>query len=348
MKRKTISLMISALVIAASFGVTSCSSATNNTTSATNMTLITTKAGNNGETIKALAINGNYLYAAGGYDGMLQFGISDISNISIIGTNYYTPTDFPVNDVFVLDGFAFLALGNYNGTGGLAVMNISSATVKLTVASNTFANADSRALYVTGTAPNKFTVYVADENLGLAEYAVDTTGGSESIALTRNTVISNAQPVDIAVNGTTAYLAAKTGGVIVMTGIGTAGVKIAAQISTEISDARGVALAGSGNTLFVADRMLGIWSYDVTTPANPTYKGSYPTAGEANALIANGDDVYVADGSNGVLWLDFTVNTSPVLKKETGALSGMAWNIALSGNYILSAYGTEGVKVFEK
>ena len=347
MMRKIMFFIITGVLLSMPFWITSCSSTDTTTTSVTNMTLISTKTGNNGESIKALAINGHYLYAAAGYNGMIQFDLNNISNITIVGTNYYTPTSFPVNDVFVCDGYAFLALGYYNGTGGIAVLDVSGTGISLSVASNKIANANTKALYVTGTAPN-FTVFAADENLGLAEYAVDTTSGSESIALTRNSTVSGGQPVDIAVNGTTAYLAAKDGGVYILSGIGTAGVKVASQASTEISDARGVALSGSGKTLFVADRMLGVWAYDVTTPANPIYQGGYPTSGEANALIANGDDVYVADGSDGLMWLDFTTAKNPVLTKETGGLSGIAWDVALYGNYIISAYDTEGIKVFRK
>lgn len=334
-------LILSVLIFSA--GLWSCTTTT--TGSAEDMPLVESLVGNNTEVIKSLSLSGSLLFTSSEYRGMNILNVSDKSNVTIIGTNYFYPTDNPVNDIVVKEGFVFLALGNYNETGGLAVVDANDTNaVTVLVTLNNVADANSKALVVSGTAPS-FTAYVADENRGLTIYAIDT--GVPSITVSGVVPITNAQPVDIVVNGTTAYVAGKSGGAFVVTGLGGTP-KVAANLSTEISDARGVALSGDGSTLYVADRMLGIWAYSVASPAKPSYLGNYETPGEANALVVNGTDVYVADGSNGLLWIDYTTPSQPELKKQTSLKSGIAWDVALAGSFLIGAYGPDGIKVFSR
>ncbi len=339
MKIKPVLFILTLMVIA----FTGCTTAA--TTSAGEMPLVESLAGNNTEVIKSLDLVNSFLYASSEYRGMNIFNVSDKSNVTIIGTNYNYPTQNPVNDIQIEGDFAFLALGNNNALGGMSIVDIHDTNIiTVLVTLNNVASANTKALTVSGAAPN-FMAYVADENRGMVEYTIDT--GVPSITQTDLLALPNAQPVDIVVNGTTAFIAAKSGGVFVITGLGTAP-KISAQISTEISDARGVALSGDGKTLYVADRMLGVWAYDVSTPAKPSYLGNYATPGEANGLVVNGSDVYVADGSNGILWIDFTTPSQPVLKKETSQKTGIAWNVLLANSFVIGAYGPDGIKVFAK
>ncbi len=301
--------------------------------------------GNNSEVMKSLSMGSSLLFASAEFSGITMIDVSDISNLSIIGTNYNVPSSFPVNDVYVEGDFVFLALGNFDETGGLAVVDKSDTNnVVVLVTRNTVAGANSRALYVVD-AGATYNAYVADENLGLCIYSINTGGPTIGVPTTISLPIG--QAVDIVVNGTTAYIAAKNGGVYVITDLGGTPT-ISAQISYEISDARGVALSGGGDTLFVADRMMGVWAYDVSNPSKPGFIGSYTTVGEANAVIANGDDVYVADGSNGILWLDFTTPSQPYLKKENPVKQGMVWDLVLVNSFIVGAYGPDGVKVFAR
>lgn len=303
------------------------------------------------EDIASIYKFGNYLYAAAKYDGLIVFSVSNVSNIvKVTGGSYVPAGNYPVNDVIVKTvgsaTYAFLLLGNVNGSGAFTVVDVTDPTNITNISPvQALAGCNGTRMLL----PDDTTAYVADYNLGFVK--VDTDSGSGFAAPALDTTASLGAPaVGLCFDGTYAYVAAKSSGVFVITpGALTASSTINAQISTAISFANSVAY--SSTTLVIADRMSGILLYDITLPAKPKYKGTYDTPGDAFDVVVNGTDVLVADGSNGVLWLDINNPASPTLRASVTETSSIAYRVFYNSGtspYLYVSYGPGGIKIFEK
>jgi hypothetical protein len=67
-------------------------------------------------------------------------------------------------------------------------------------------------------------------------------------------------------------------------------------------DARGI--ASTGGIVAVADDLSGLILLDITEPSNPESLGIYPSAGENHGGVFDGSWAYVAQGANGVAFVD--------------------------------------------
>jgi len=106
-------------------------------------------------------------------------------------------------------------------------------------------------------------------------------------------------------------------------------------------------VAVSGNLAFVAgygwSNHPALHAIDVSNPAAPVFRGSYPTPDHTLGVAALGSTVLVADGSSGLLLLDASTPTTPVLRSTYG-LAGSPKGVTLAGgNLAYVAAGNGGL-----
>lgn len=295
------------------------------------------------EVIKSVFVKGNYLYAASGYDGLIVFSITNPSNITKVTGGSYV-TNHPVNDVVVVDDYAYVAFGNYNGSGGVGILDVSDPSdISNIVISNNISGMSANALELSD---DQETIYVADEFMGLVILTNVHTGTVMIEQVGQNTLSGN-PATTVKVDGNYAYLSAKEGGVFVVNLTGST--SLAAQISTSISLANAVDI--SDQLLVIGDRMSGVMIYDVESQSKPRFKSNYDTSGDAFDVVLSGTDIIVADGANGIMWISIAIPTSPELEGFYSETEGLAYRLYYSTStapFIYAAYGPKGIRVFQK
>lgn len=311
------------------------------TTNDTSLVKVATYTGT--EVIKSVFVRGNYLYAAAGYDGLMVFSITNPSNITKITSASYQ-TNNPINDVVVIDDYAYVAFGNYNGAGGVGILDVSDpSSISNIIISNNIPGMSASALTVSS---DKKTIYVADEFSGVVMLTNVFSGTVMIEKIAANSLNGNPGTA-IKIDGDYAYVAAKDGGVYILNMTGS--ISIAAQISTTISLANSIDL--SDQLLVIGDRMSGVMIYDVETQNKPKYKSNYDTSGDAFDVVISGTDILVADGANGIMWISISTPTSPELEGYYTETDGLAYQLYYSTStapYIYAAYGPKGLRVFQK
>ncbi len=303
------------------------------------------------EDIASFFVLGDYLYAAAKYDGLIVFSVTNPSNIIKVPNATFTKGNFPINDVYVKtsgnSNYAFIALGNEGGNGGFAVLDVTAVTNIFEVGS---------VVNLAGYNPSRLVLnadntiaYVADYNKGF--FKVDTDVATTFATPALDTTLSLGSPaVGLVFDGTYSYIAAKSAGVFVVTpGALTVASTVNAQINTSISFANAVAY--STTTLVIADRMSGLLVYNISAPNKPKYRGSYDTPGDAFDVVIDGTDVFVADGSNGVLWLDINNPVSPTLRASATESAAIAYRVFYNSGttpYIYASFGPRGLRAYRK
>ncbi|HOX01930.1 MAG TPA: leucine-rich repeat protein [Verrucomicrobiota bacterium] len=108
--------------------------------------------------------------------------------------------------------------------------------------------------------------------------------------------------------------------------------------------AEGVAV--SGQYAYVADDEAGLQVIDVNDPANPVRVGGYYTSGSAHGVAVSGNYVYVADYDAGLQVIDVSDPANPI---RVGGYdtSGYAYGVAVSGNYAYVADYDAGLQVID-
>lgn len=267
--------------------------------------LLTNWSGTNGQVVKAITADVSNIYAACGYDGLLIFRISDMSNLGSFSTNQ------PVNDavlkVISTNKYVLIPLGSYNGMGGVMTLNVNDPS-NLTVA-HFYEEANKNPVAVDYMfTRNGLKMVTADDFRGFQSYLID---WNNATVTPENPVPLGARAAsDIAVAGNKVFIAAKEEGVFV---IDTATGKIVAHMKPSLSLANSVFI--SGKTLLVADKMNGIMLYDIGNPSQPKLLADYDTPGDADDAWLVGDMIYIADGINGVLKVKWTPPEKFTLQK---------------------------------
>jgi uncharacterized repeat protein (TIGR01451 family) len=148
-------------------------------------------------------------------------------------------------------------------------------------------------------------------------------------------------PMDVAVSGSTVYVADWSRGLRVVD-VSTPANPTEVGFYDTPGDAWDVAVSGS--MAYVADRSRGLRVVDVSTPANPTEVGYFNTPGYAHGVAVSGSTVYVADGSGGLRVVDVSTPANPT---EVGYFNtpGYAHGVAVSDDYIYVADGNGGLFV---
>lgn len=297
--------------------------------------LLTNWNGTNGQVIKAITADSSNIYAASGYDGLMVFRISDLSNLGSFSTNQ------PVNDVVLkvisTNKYLLIPLGSFNGMGGLLTLNV-----------NDPSNITATHFYEEATKNPTAADYMLTKN-GLKVVTCDDFQGYQSYQVDwNNATVTPEKPVplgaratsDIAVLGNKAFIAAKDEGVFV---IDTANSTIVAHLKPALSLANSVFI--TGKTLVVADKMNGIMIYDIGNPSSPKLLGTYDTPGDADDVWLVNDMIYIADGINGVLKVKWTPPDKFTLQKVYTDGSIAYQLFVAQDNKVYVACGSDGLKV---
>jgi hypothetical protein len=138
---------------------------------------------------------------------------------------------------------------------------------------------------------------------------------------------------NVDVNGSYAYVAAGSAGLIVVNVANPSNPVIVASLDTpgNANDVRVV-----GNTAYVADGPAGLRIIDVTNPLQPVLRGVFDTPGEANDVFVAGAFAYVADGSTGLQIISIGNPSAPLLVRSVDT-PGTARGVSVSGNIAVIA-----------
>ncbi|WP_373033795.1 PKD domain-containing protein [Sulfurovum sp.] len=158
--------------------------------------------------------------------------------------------------------------------------------------------------------------------------------------------------VKLSRDGTIAYLADNTSGLLVVDVSDPKTPRVTGQYNTP-SFARNLVLSPDGTTLYIADTYSGLQIVDVNDPAKPFLLSSYDTDGYAYdiTLSADGTMVYIADGSKGLKIIDVSNATTPHLVgniKDFGRY-GYAISVKLSadGMHAFVIDGEYGLQIID-
>ncbi len=148
---------------------------------------------------------------------------------------------------------------------------------------------------------------------------------------------------DIAIDGTTAYVADGDSGLKMIDISNPAAPVLLGSIDTP-GTAEGIVV--SGTTAFVADGASGIQVIDVSNPSSPSLLGSLGMSGHAFDVAVSLGVLYVAAGDSGLLVADVSDPRAPIL---FGAYDtpGKALGITISGMTAFVADGDCGLRVID-
>lgn len=296
MNRKKLSLVAAAVLagvflIAILFWPRIPGDAGSGTNTIPSLPLIASWEGTNGEVVRALAVHERKIYMAAGFDGLIVLDASNLTVTGAYGTNQ------PVNDVvlksFGTNFYAFLALGSYREEGGILVLNATDLSDIYPVASLLDAGLSPAALDIV-LSRNSSLIVAADERSGLVSYRFDWVNAG--LATNRFVSLNGKPAYDLFVQGNRAYVAAREEGVFI---VDIPAGRVLSRIKPTLSLANSVFV--SGRTLCVGDKMSGVTLYDISSPVNPRRISSYSTPGDAYDVWMIRNDIYVADGINGIL-----------------------------------------------
>ncbi|WP_235284320.1 PKD domain-containing protein [Methanosarcina sp. 1.H.A.2.2] len=116
-------------------------------------------------------------------------------------------------------------------------------------------------------------------------------------------------------------------------------------------------IAVSGNYAYVIDYANGIFIVDISNPSSPLLKGIHATSpiiwngdygygGCIKSVAVSGNYAYVADEGNGLLIVDVSNASSPVLKGSYPAAE-YAFDVAVSGNYAYVVNSNNGLAIID-
>jgi hypothetical protein len=301
------------------------------------------------ESIMTVKVYGGYLYAAAGEEGVLVFDISNPSNMTRV--KKFKDEDFlPVNTVdFERIGgkdYAFLGI-SAGGEGGIAVLEVTDGTNFNVDPAESISEIDVAGHFPVAIVADTARVYTADKNQGVMAYDLNFVAFTAAADAGFAAFDLFNKGASVAIDGDNLFIAARDHGVFILN---KADASTVSEIYFSLIDVNSLAVDGTAGRkrLIVADTYFGVIIYNIMTAATPKLIGRYSTLGEARDVIVNGDEIYVADGSNGVLWIDKTTETSPRLKGEFQDAVGFAYNLDYDGGFVYVAYGPNGIKVLQK
>ncbi|MBI2411093.1 MAG: hypothetical protein HYV32_04350 [Candidatus Kerfeldbacteria bacterium] len=257
----------------------------------------------------------DYLFVAGGEDGVLIYAIAD-SGVSSSPTSTIntagTAVDIAANGDYLYIADSSAGSG-FNTRGHMFIYNIANpASPQLTYDySVSFTSIQSVEVNNAGT-----TAYVGDRLYGV--HVLDV--GDHSNPTELSVYEDGLSAIDMTIDGNTLYI-------LQSFSEGATGYVYVLDVSSPSSPA---ALGGGSisytanelvvqnNVLYVAAGAEGFQAYDYTNPSNPTLTASYDTTGSTNALTFLSDNVaIIADGSGGVDVLSVAQGSATLLTEST-------------------------------
>jgi hypothetical protein len=293
-----------------------------NVTDPTDMTLMGWR--NIAPDVQSVAIHGDMLYV-GRQGFVIQYNVSNpygaYINQGAIGVTGN------VTDLVVQGHFLYAVTRTTSGLDYFYVIDIENPTSMNIVSSSGWS--DLYGLDVQGEL-----VYLADGTFGM--YIRNVSNPYAPITVDSFNTAGTVQ--DVLVDGGIAYVADGTAGVTILNVSDPTNISYLGNIDTA-GDPRKLAL--QGNTLFVAN-WPGTIIIDVTNPQHPTYVGQV-SAVTSFALAVDGEILYLGRG-NAMETYAITMHsvTGPALPWYNRFDAYDAWDVAIQGNIVYVAGGTDG------
>ncbi len=323
-------LHVAGTVLAAQFAGDGSGLTNLQTTLATPFTFVSltqTSSGGDAGYAYGVAVAGHNAYVANGSDGLRVYDVSLPAQPVNIG--YVPGTQLPASakSVTVSGNLAFLA-----DDDGLAIVDITTPSQPTVLAQIAIVGGSAHSVAVSG-----HFAYVG-ANTALWIYDVSDPSNPAQVGQVNLTYNVNG----VAVSGNFAYLANDLDGLRIYNVANPAKPTIVAHVVPP-SNTSGESVAVSGNLAYLASTDIGLSIYDVSNPAKPVLLGS---AQESNAdcVAVSGHYAFLACYPDGLLIYDVSDPTNPVtLAAAPEDPTGLAYAVAVSGNYAYVANGESGL-----
>jgi parallel beta-helix repeat protein len=276
-----------------------------------------------------IVVSGNYAYVADGADGLVILNIANPENPVMVGA-YDHPEVGIANDIAVSNGYAYVA----DGANGLVIINVTNpAAPTLAGWTNTVGTAE-------GVAVQGNYAYLADGANELIIFDVL----NPALPLIKSDMNAGERAMhDIFVQGQSVYVAMDTD-------VKRYKVINPASSSAPLADAAAPGgfsswtLSGIHGNGSVIASVAGVNGVQIMN-TNLTILGSYNTDGTASGVFVDGNNLYVADGTNGLVVLNISSPTNPVQTARI-VTESEAVGVFVSGGYAYVAEGTGGIEIF--
>lgn len=321
------------------------------------------------ENAQSIAIRGEVLYMASGYEGLR---VIDISNVEEPTDINLIKTDDDANYINIENNILYLS----NGGSGIKIYNIADPSNPVELHTQ-----DTPGYVFSSDLGGNF-LYVADGNNGVIIYRVENkeqqalrqvshielSGTTRHLVFRDNNLYvatndrftifdvsnkndpmeigsfkANATIHKIRLDGRLAYLAADTRGIVVVDIREPAEIVQVSEFNTN-GTAKDIGIYGI--YLLVADGQRGITILDISHIEALRAVGTQPLPGDSNSLLIKDGYTYVAAGNKGlrVLQPEITFNIT-----EIGVSSGQmtAEKVAVDGSYAYMAAGERGVRLLD-
>lgn len=308
--------------------------------------------------VESVYIDGDYAYVAAGIMGLYILDISDLTEPMVL-SSYRDSTRGHASEVIVMGNYAYLA----DGIEGLEIIDITDKTRQRL--RNDYDNypIDLSALKIVGNYVYASGYYgmkiinVSDgpdldphPNVALLgsysgsglNYDIDIAGdyvyltdSEEGLEILNISDPSNITLLgrynlpfksldSVAVSGSYAYVSSKDGFEIIDVSVPFNPTRVGG-----IDNGRGLGIHIEGNYAFAAEFEKGVGIYNISDPANPTEYSRIDNEALIEDIVISGNTVYTAIGVEGVLEVDFSNPTAPVL--GTGFDSTPVHNLVFQG-----------------
>ncbi|MEI7850862.1 MAG: right-handed parallel beta-helix repeat-containing protein, partial [Kiritimatiellales bacterium] len=272
---------------------------------------------------KNVTVAGNYAYVSAGPAGLFIVNVSNPESPVLTGS--YTAK--AANDVAVSNGYAYVASGgNVDGTNGLLVLNVSNPA--LPTRSGFLKTTNGAA---SGVAVQDSYAYLAD---GSNELVVVNISNPVSLSQAGKTYSVLRNFADVFVSGGSAYIAMNED--VRRYNVGTPIPFSIPHSAATLGGFTGInnipSVHGNGTVLVAALGTNGValmnpnTANGVNMPKLIPGAGIYETEGTASGVFVSGNNVYVADGGNGLVILDISTPSAPaqvVQIQTTGSANGV-------------------------
>ncbi|MDD3275506.1 MAG: S8 family serine peptidase [Kiritimatiellales bacterium] len=272
-----------------------------------------------------IVVVGSYAYVAAGESGLVILNVSDPKNPVVAGL---CDTAGAATDVAVNNGYAYVA----DGDKGLAIINVSTpASPWLT---GTYHTND-----VQGVAVQSNYVYLAN---GSSKNLLVVDVSNPVIPVLKGKASELREIHDVFLQGQTAYTAVFEDVKRYSLNNPTSPVMVSAHsgglswLTQDITDVH-------GNTSIIA-AVAGLNGVKIMN-TNLVVQASFDTDGTALGVFVDGDYVYVADGTNGLVVLGVSTPSAPSLAVHIATV-GTASGVFVSGGYAYVTEGATGVEIF--
>ncbi|MFZ6028999.1 MAG: LVIVD repeat-containing protein [Chloroflexota bacterium] len=274
------------------------------------------------ESAIAIAVQGNYAYIGYERPGNQPLVIVDVADPA--HPAWVGEISFPeqIWDVKVSGGYAYVA----NDSGGLRIIDISNPAAPREVGHT----GTSSATYGVAVAGNE--VYIADGSSGLRVVNVN----DPANPIETDSLDTAGSAYDVVVAGGYAYLADGANGLLVIDiAVPSGPVQVGRYFDGVSGEVSQVVVAGGYAYLD------GIRVIDVSYPRNPVEVEERPVSFCEDIFVA-GDDIFVADGYNGLQILDIA---NPLSLRHSGfyATDGYTHSVAVAGDYVYLADAQDGL-----